>query len=59
MNEEEMKPPARMSENGRSGRHVMSTRMPVMVWETRKSRTVSGIRQPMGTGSCHNRLNDM
>ena len=59
MNDEETKPPARTSRNGRSGRFVMSMRMPVMVWETTKRRTVSGILQPMGTGSCQSRLNDM
>ena len=59
MNDEEMKPPARTSANGRSGRQVMSTRMPVMVWETMRSRMVSGILQLMGTGSCQSRLNDM
>ena len=59
MNDEERNPPALTSRNGRSGRFVMSTLMPVMVWEARKSRMVSGILQLMGTGSCQSRLNDM
>ena len=59
MNEEAMKPPVRTSRKGRSGRFVMSTRMPVMVWEMMKRRIVRGILQMTGTGSCQNRLKDM
>ena len=59
MKAEEMKPPARIRRRGRFGRKVTSRRIPVMVWETRSSRTVRGMRQKRGTGSCHRRLNDM
>ena len=59
MNEADTKPPARTKAKGRSGRRVMSTRMAVMLCESRKSPQVSGTRHSAGMGACQNRLNDI